>query len=77
MTAVERLLNDITPFLSDKILNFFSKIFIKSMIEEKQQIKDAYNQGFRDALEMDNWKPPHDIAEYVSAENYYNENFNK
>lgn len=43
---------------------------------EKQQIKNAFNQGYRDA-EKDNWcvVPDDDVADYNNAENYYNETY--
>jgi len=47
----------------------------------KQQIKDAYNQGYREGLEDANIREcipdVKDVAECSNAENYYNENFNK
>ena len=42
---------------------------------EEQQIKDAYNQGFRDGKEDWEILLPKDIAEYSNAQNYYNETF--
>ncbi len=46
------------------------------MSKHKQQIKDAYNQGFRDGLEeWDTWLS-NDIAA-SNAEIYYNETFKK
>jgi hypothetical protein len=47
----------------------------------KQQIKDAYNQGYRDGLEDANIREcipdVKDVAECSNSENYYNETFNK
>jgi hypothetical protein len=46
----------------------------------KQQIKDAYNQGYREGLEDGQFftiPPPKDVSECSNAENYYNETFNK
>jgi hypothetical protein len=43
----------------------------------KQQIKDAYNQGYRDGLEDCNCEQLRDVAECSNSENYYNETFNK
>ena len=44
----------------------------------KQQIKDAYNQGYREGLQdyylKDEFK---DVSEYSNAEDYYNQKFNK
>ena len=49
---------------------------------EKQQIKDAYNQGFRDGLQDCKtcgkvWAMDLDVEEHSNADDYYNENFNK
>ena len=44
---------------------------------EKEQIQDAYNQGYRDG-EHDASNIPlsiGDISEYINAEQYYNETF--
>jgi len=45
----------------------------------KNEIKIAYNQGYREGLEDVGscWLTDKDVAEYSNAENYYNENFNK
>jgi len=53
------------------------ELILKIIELEKQQIKDAYNQGYRDGQK--NWDIilKNDIKEYLSAENYFNETFNK
>jgi len=47
----------------------------------KQQIKDAYNQGYREGLEHAIFREccpdVKDVAECSYAENYYDETFNK
>jgi hypothetical protein len=49
----------------------------------KQQIKDAYNQGYREGLEHAKFREcipindVKDVAECSYSENYYNETFNK
>ena len=45
----------------------------------KQQIKDAYNQGYREGLEDVGscWLTDKDVAECSNSEYYYNETFNK
>ena len=41
-----------------------------------QQIKDAYNHGFKDALEMvGNLDYTDDVADYLDAQIYYNETY--
>lgn len=49
----------------------------KEMFEE--QLKDAYNQGYRDGQHDASNIPLSigDISEYINAEQYYNETFNK
>ena len=49
---------------------------------EKQQIKDAYNQGYKDGLNEckdcgEVWAMDLDISKRSNADDYYNENFNK
>jgi flagellar biosynthesis/type III secretory pathway protein FliH len=49
------------------------------MSNHEQQIKNAYNQGFRDGLEdVGNvWLCNKDVSESSNAENYYDETFKK
>ena len=55
------------------------KLILKIIELEKQQIKDAYNQGYREGLEDIGscWLTDKDVSEHSNAENYYNEIFNK
>ena len=47
--------------------------FQQALEEEEQQIKDAYNQGYRDgALDGTDFSKKSDIANYSDADNYYN-----
>jgi hypothetical protein len=48
-------------------------------ISHKNEIKDAYNQGYREGLEDVGscWLTDRDVAECSNAEYYYNEKFNK
>jgi hypothetical protein len=45
----------------------------------KQQIKDAYNQGYREGLEdVGNvWFCDKDVSECSNSDDYYNQTFNK
>ena len=73
MTAVDLFFNELKRmqyFIGNDILTFFKDA--KEM--NKQQIKDAYNQGFRDASNNEQLK---DISEYENAQIYYNETFKK
>ena len=48
------------------------------MSKHEQQIKEAYNQGFRDALELfGNRDYTDDISDHSDAQNYYNKTFKK
>jgi len=58
------------PQSHDELIAYFEEM-------HKQQIKDAYNQGFRDGLEDWNCEHLRDVSECSNAENYYNETFNK
>jgi hypothetical protein len=54
--------------------------FIKNELPEliKQQIKDAYNQGYRDGLEDYYLKEEFkEVSEYSNAEDYFNQTFIK
>jgi flagellar biosynthesis/type III secretory pathway protein FliH len=82
MTAVERLHEII---VSEKAIRIGNTKAINDIIKEtndffKQQIKDAYNQGYREGHEDGQFTifPAfQDVAECSNAENYYNETFNK
>ena len=75
MTAVKKLLDYITRYLTNKQLNFFSLAIIEAVKLNEKQIKDAYNQGFRDGKEEWDIVLPKDVSEYSNAQNYYNETF--
>ena len=76
LTSVEWLIDKLEesgiPLLSDEL----------EMIEQakemhKQQIKDAYNQGYRDCMEESGYELTEDVSKFNNAEFYYNEIFNK
>jgi len=83
MTAVKQPYQELFDYLANE-LNVIALLTQMHEIEEiindkqKQQIKDAYNQGYRDGLEDYYLKDEfNDVSEHSNAENYYNENFNK
>jgi len=82
MTPVEQPYQELFDYLS-KQLNVIplqtemQEIEAIVMMNHKQQIKDAYNQGYRDGLEDCNCEQLKDVAECSNAENYYNETFMK
>ena len=49
------------------------KLELQAKEMEKQQIKDACQQGFYDGLDIAKTKK----SKFISAEHYYNETFNK
>jgi len=72
MTAVDFLENNYTTIGIDYYY------FVQATKMFKQQIKDAYNQGYRDGHEDGQFTifPAfQDVAEFSNAENYYNETF--
>jgi hypothetical protein len=82
MTAVKQPYQELFDYLANElnvIALLTQMLEIEAIVNEnhKQQIKDAYNQGYRDGQK--NWDIilKNDIKEYLSAENYYNETFNK
>lgn len=51
------------------------KINVAKFLE--QEIKDAYNQGYRDGKDDCDIVLSKDVSEYSNAQNYYNETFRK
>jgi hypothetical protein len=84
MTPVEQPYQELFDYLA-KQLNIIALQTEMQEIEaiiirkQKQQIKDAYNQGYREGLEDVGscWLTNKDVAECSNAEDYYNETFNK
>ncbi len=73
MTAVDLFFNELKRmqyFIGNDMLHPYREA--NKMLE--QQIKDAYNQGVRDASNNEQLK---DISEYENAQIYYNETFKK
>jgi hypothetical protein len=83
MTAVETVKNYIEAEYSinyaiNQGLEIEKEENIKKEILHKQQIKDAYNQGYREGLEdSEIIECIKDVAECSNAEDYYNEIFKK
>jgi flagellar biosynthesis/type III secretory pathway protein FliH len=84
MTPVKQAYQELFDYLA-KQLNVIAlqtemqEIEAIVMSNHKQQIKNAYNQGYREGLEDVGscWLTDKDVAECSNAENYYNETFNK
>jgi hypothetical protein len=73
MTAVEWLIDELKDNGID-YLDLAYEIIEKAKELEKQQIKNAYNQGYRDG--GDDWSGK-DISLFDDANLYYNETYNK
>jgi hypothetical protein len=83
MTAVKQPNQELFDYLA-KQLNVIAlqtemqEIEAIVMMSHEQQIKDAYNQGFRDGLEDYYLKDEfNDVSEHSNAENYFNQTFKK
>jgi flagellar biosynthesis/type III secretory pathway protein FliH len=82
MTALKQPYQELFEYLINE-LNVIALLTqmheIEAIINEnhKQQIKDAYNQGYREGLQDCNCIPLGDVAKYSNAEDYYNQTFNK
>jgi hypothetical protein len=78
MTSIEFLRKSLPSLFGHDDNNFYTKLFDKANKMHKQEIKDTYNQGYRDGLEDYYLKDEfNDVSEHSNAENYYNETFNK
>jgi len=80
MTAVQMVIDAFYKYRYDN--PHLIELFNLAIDKEKQQIKDAYNQGFRDGLEDCKncgkvWAMDLDVEEHSNDEDYYNKTFNK
>ena len=84
MTAVEQPNQELFNYLANEL----NVIALQTEMQEieaivlknhEQQIKDAYNQGYREGLEDVGscWLTDKDVAECSNADDYYNQTFNK
>ncbi len=69
-TAVEWLKEQFKVPNSD---SYISKTFQQALEIERKQIKDAYNQGYRDADDY----TEEDVSLFEDADLYYNETYKK
>lgn len=76
-TVLTELIEDLQDMCPDYYNNNYNWLH-NSLEKEKQQIIDAFNQGFREGetetMIVDTQK---DVAEYDDAINYYNETYKK
>ena len=73
MTAVQMVIVAFYQYRYDN--PYLVELFDKAVKIHEQEIKDAYNQGFRDGKEEWDIVLPKDVSEYSNAQNYYNETF--
>ena len=76
-TVVKKFINYLS---ANKKINKFSEEAIHFTDEEKTQIMEAYNAGYRDGESNQCFSNPtqfEDVSKFNNAENYYNEKFKK
>jgi hypothetical protein len=73
-TAVDWLFLMLNNPNSDQ--EFANKLLKQAKKMEKEQIIDAYNEGYRDG-ERQEYDNKNDVSQYNDAINYYNETFKK
>ena len=76
-TAVDWFWNEIEGATWPRYADFFAQKLKQAKQMEKEQIKCAFNQGYRDAENDCCESVGTDVAECANAENYYNETFGK
>jgi hypothetical protein len=57
--------------------NFYTKIFDEADEMHKKEVKDGYNQGYRDGLEDWYYLGGKDVSECSNADMYYEQYFEK
>ena len=73
----QTVLQELKWFVSDGLNNFDESIKVSEIWtkinellgQEKQQIKEAYNQGYRDG-EIQEYNSENDVSEFDDADNY-------
>lgn len=59
-------------------MKVFHGMLLKALFKEKQQVLDAYNQGYRDGENAEeSTKALVDVSQWADAENYYKNAFQK
>jgi hypothetical protein len=83
MTDIKQPYQELFDYLANELnvialLTQMHEIESIIMLDYKQQIKDAYNQGYREGLQDYYLKDEfNDVSEFSNAEDYYNQTFNK
>lgn len=76
-TAIQEIIDLVEIDHNNEIsMRVFYKMLSKGLKKEKEQIKNAFNQGYRDG-EMDSMSMSNDedVSCFDNAENYFKENF--
>lgn len=80
MTTIQELIKDFESLKKTKLyehsfksIDEFIVLAYAALEKEKQQIKDAYNQGYRDGA-LDN-VTGEGIEDFDDADNYYNQKY--
>jgi hypothetical protein len=76
MTSIEWLINQLYKVGLSKDIHPNNILFSKAKEIHKEEVKNAYNQGFRDGGNED-WCMELGVEKYSNAEDYYNETFKK
>ena len=75
-TPIQELILDLQQECKSYFEN--NEVYLKALIvKEKQQIIDAFNQGYREGEVETITSSKEDISEFDDAKNYYNKIFNK
>lgn len=75
-TAVDWLFDEISKYI--KLVDDFKSAvttFAIARQKEKKQIKEAFNEGYRDAEIDNNAESDKDISLYSNADNYYTQTY--
>jgi len=79
MSSIEFLRKSLPSLFEQFDNNFYKNLFYEAEKMHEKEVKDGYNQGYREGLEDVGscWLTDKDVAECSNAQNYYNETFNK
>lgn len=78
-TPIEQIMEIVEMEANNRVeisMRVFYKMLKEKLPDEKQAIKDAYNQGYRDGERIGELADPSkDISEFDNAENHFNDTF--
>ena len=76
-TSNDWLINQLQLYYNGSLEFTYIEIIDLAKTFHSKEVKDAYNQGFRDGKVDWGIAPPNDVADYPKAQDYYNETFKK